>query len=163
MYKLSSEKSNLSNGSDIINDYEYSTDISECSETSTDTSTCIEKIDIAIQTISSDSNICEIDIKNNIISSNVNTVTTKQNISKNIDCIDDDLAILNDPKVQNEEELIIFKEKYNDLTNENIKLKQDVIALKSSYDQLKNKSTFNLLIYLSPIIVLIAYIIISYL
>lgn len=76
---------------------------------------------------------------------------------------DDELVLLSDPKVQNEEELIIYKEKYNDVSDENLKLKQDIMLLRNNYDHLKNKKMIQLLIYLSPLIVLIAYLLSLYL
>lgn len=98
-----------------------------------------------------------------VVSSVDHTDNNTSSVSLSNSTIDDDIAILNDPQVQNEEELIIFKEKFNDMTNENLKLKQDIINLKNSYEHLRNKSILNLMLYLSPIIVLIAYLIISYL
>lgn len=90
-----------------------------------------------------------------------NNLNIHDNINNDND--DDELAILNNPQVQNEEELIIFKEKFNDITNENLKLKQDIISLKQNYEHLRNKSFLNLMFYLAPLIVLIGYLIISYL
>lgn len=75
---------------------------------------------------------------------------------------DDDVGILNDPIVQREEELITFKEKLNDATNENIQLKKDLILLQQNYDSFKAKSMMQWLMYLSPIIALIGYIILAY-
>lgn len=165
------------NGSDIT-DADFSRDISEDSET-VNTSIFVEKVDFGSQTCDElesltmdDDDEKPVNKKSSIIlsatsalstpTSNTSHVVTTIMPSLSLDDADD-LAILNDPKVQNEEELIIFKEKFNDITHENFKLKQDIVALKNSYEHLRNRSVLNFMLYLSPIIVLIAYLLIAYL
>lgn len=69
-----------------------------------------------------------------------------------------ELELINHPDVQREEELIAFKEKYTHLTQENIRLNQQLQKLNDDFSQFKSKSFMNLLMYIAPFIVIVGYI-----
>lgn len=71
--------------------------------------------------------------------------------------IEHELELINHPDVQREEELIAFKEKYTHLTQENIRLNQQLQKLSDDFSHFKSKSVMNLLMYIAPVIVIIGY------
>ena len=81
-----------------------------------------------------------------------------------VEVLDDDsnieaeIELINHPDVEREEELIMYKEKYSTLTEENIRLNQELMRVHEDYNNFRNKSLINLMMYLAPIIVIIAYI-----
>lgn len=68
-----------------------------------------------------------------------------------------ELELINHPDVRREEELIAFKEKYTHLTQENIRLNQQLQKLSEDFSQFKSKSFLNLLMYIAPVIVIVGY------
>uniref|UniRef100_A0A1Q3FGD7 Sarcolemmal membrane-associated protein n=1 Tax=Culex tarsalis TaxID=7177 RepID=A0A1Q3FGD7_CULTA len=71
--------------------------------------------------------------------------------------VEHELELINHPDVQREEELIAFKEKYTHLTQENIRLNQQLQKLSDDFSHFKSKSIMNLLMYIAPVIVIIGY------
>lgn len=72
--------------------------------------------------------------------------------------VEHELELINHPDVQREEELIAFKEKYTHLTQENIRLNQQLQKLSDDFSHFKSKSFINLLMYIAPVIVIVGYI-----
>lgn len=72
--------------------------------------------------------------------------------------VEHELEIINHPDVQREEELIAFKEQYTHLTEENIRLNQQLQQLSNDFSRFKSKSIMNLLMYIAPVVVIIGYI-----
>ncbi|XP_058828235.1 sarcolemmal membrane-associated protein isoform X2 [Topomyia yanbarensis] len=72
--------------------------------------------------------------------------------------IEHELELINHPDVQREEEIIAFKEKYTHLTQENIRLNQQLQKLNEDFSQFKSKTFMNLLMYIAPVIVIVGYI-----
>lgn len=72
--------------------------------------------------------------------------------------VEQELELINHPDVQREEELIAFKEKYTHLTQENIRLNQQLQKLSDDFSHFKSKSFMNLLMYIAPVIVIVGYI-----
>ncbi|XP_062564077.1 sarcolemmal membrane-associated protein-like isoform X2 [Armigeres subalbatus] len=72
--------------------------------------------------------------------------------------IEQELELINHPDVQREEELIAFKEKYTHLTQENIRLNQQLQKLSDDFSHFKSKSFINLLMYIAPVVVIVGYI-----
>jgi HSP90 family molecular chaperone len=77
--------------------------------------------------------------------------------------VEEELQIINHPAIEQEEELILYKEKYTNLSTEKIRLEQELQQMRQDYDTYKNKSLTNLILYLSPIIAIISYLMFSYL
>ncbi|XP_053684656.1 sarcolemmal membrane-associated protein [Sabethes cyaneus] len=69
-----------------------------------------------------------------------------------------ELELINHPDVQREEELIAFKEKYTHLTQENIRLNQQLQKLNDDFSRFKSKSLIKFLMYIAPFIVIVGYI-----
>ncbi|XP_055623837.1 sarcolemmal membrane-associated protein [Toxorhynchites rutilus septentrionalis] len=72
--------------------------------------------------------------------------------------IEHELELINHPDVQREEELIAFKEKYTHLTQENIRLNQQLQKLNEDFCQFKSKSFMNILLYIAPLFVIVGYV-----
>lgn len=72
--------------------------------------------------------------------------------------VEQELELINHPDIQREEELIAFKEKYTHLTQENIRLNQQLQKLSDDFSHFKSKSFINLLMYIAPVIVIVGYI-----
>lgn len=72
--------------------------------------------------------------------------------------VEQELELINHPDVQREEELIAFKERYTHLTQENIRLNQQLQKLSNDFSHFKSKSFINLLMYIAPVIVIVGYI-----
>ncbi|EDS28400.1 tropomyosin [Culex quinquefasciatus] len=80
-----------------------------------------------------------------------------ENLPLESSSIEHELELINHPDVQREEELIAFKEKYTHLTQENIRLNQQLQKLSDDFSHFKSKSVMNLLMYIAPVIVIIGY------
>uniref|UniRef100_A0A182FUR9 Uncharacterized protein n=2 Tax=Anopheles albimanus TaxID=7167 RepID=A0A182FUR9_ANOAL len=74
---------------------------------------------------------------------------------------DHELALINHPDVQREEELIVFKEKYAHLSEENVRLNQQLQRLSGEMNQFRYGSPFQLLMYVIPIIAIIGYLMLN--
>ncbi|XP_050096725.1 sarcolemmal membrane-associated protein-like [Anopheles aquasalis] len=74
---------------------------------------------------------------------------------------DHELALINHPDVQREEELIVFKEKYAHLSEENVRLNQQLQRLSGEMNQFRYGSPFQLLMYVIPIVAIIGYLMLN--
>lgn len=72
--------------------------------------------------------------------------------------VEQELELINHPYIQREEELIAFKEKYTHLTQENIRLNQQLQKLSDDFSHFKSKWFINLLMCIAPVIVIVGYI-----
>ncbi|XP_059608064.1 sarcolemmal membrane-associated protein, partial [Phlebotomus argentipes] len=68
-----------------------------------------------------------------------------------------EIQLITDPEVQREEELVLYKEKFAQLSEESIRMRQELESVRRSYDYLRNKSLITLLTYLVPFVALISY------
>lgn len=75
--------------------------------------------------------------------------------------VDHELALINHPDVQREEELIVFKEKYAHLSEENVRLNQQLQRLSGEMNQFRYGSPFQLLMYVIPIVAIIGYLMLN--
>ncbi|KAG5676982.1 hypothetical protein PVAND_006773 [Polypedilum vanderplanki] len=75
------------------------------------------------------------------------------------DCVDDD-ELNNHPKVLYEDELILFKEKYEGLTNDNIRLQHEISVLRANMNHFHTNWLHNFMLkYLVPVLIIfLAYI-----
>lgn len=69
-----------------------------------------------------------------------NSIPEKQNenLKMNDDAVQTDLDVVNNINIQNEEELIIYKEKYENILSDNRKLKNEIDLLKSNTNKMNN-------------------------
>uniref|UniRef100_A0A2M4A2D4 Putative tropomyosin n=1 Tax=Anopheles triannulatus TaxID=58253 RepID=A0A2M4A2D4_9DIPT len=74
---------------------------------------------------------------------------------------DHELALINHPDVQREEELIVFKEKYAHLSEENVRLNQQLQRLSGEMNQFRYGSPTQLLMYVIPIVAIIGYLMLN--
>ncbi|KFB37714.1 hypothetical protein ZHAS_00005022 [Anopheles sinensis] len=75
--------------------------------------------------------------------------------------IDLELAMINHPDVQREEELIAFKEKYTHLSEENVRLNQQLQRLSGELSQSRHWSAVQLAMYIAPIVAIFGYILLN--
>lgn len=71
--------------------------------------------------------------------------------------INEELSLIHHPDVEREEELVLFKEKYTKLVEEKLSIDKELANLRDDYQQYRNKSLTQLLMYLAPFLALIAY------
>uniref|UniRef100_A0A182IM95 Uncharacterized protein n=1 Tax=Anopheles atroparvus TaxID=41427 RepID=A0A182IM95_ANOAO len=75
--------------------------------------------------------------------------------------IEHELAMINHPDVQREEELIAFKEKYSHLSEENVRLNQQLQRLSGELSQSRHWSAVQLAMYIAPIVAIFGYILLN--
>jgi uncharacterized coiled-coil protein SlyX len=91
------------------------------------------------------------------------TTPASDDVDNNNSRLIEELQIINHPAMEQEEELILYKEKYSNLSTEKSRLEEQLQKLRLDYDNYKNKSLANLVLYLSPIFAIISYLLFYYL
>lgn len=91
------------------------------------------------------------------------TPEEKSHDSVDIDTVQSDLDILSNPTIQHEEELVIFKEKYETITNENLKLRNMIAHLEIKQQDVKKEVAAKYIIISTVFIAFISYFFVMYL
>ncbi|XP_037914910.1 sarcolemmal membrane-associated protein [Hermetia illucens] len=86
-------------------------------------------------------------------------ITSKPSSDLDDDLVDSDLEVLRNPAVQQEEELIIFKEKYECITNENLELKQTIAKLQNSESIIQRTGPMRILLGGAIFVIFLSFII----
>ncbi|XP_053671848.1 sarcolemmal membrane-associated protein [Anopheles nili] len=75
--------------------------------------------------------------------------------------IDYELELINHPDVQREEELVAFKEKYSHLSEENVRLNQQLQRMNHELSQSRHWSALQLMAYIAPIVAIFGYLLLN--
>lgn len=91
---------------------------------------------------------------------NLTPSSSSSSVIKTCTQLDDDDVLNNHPKVLYEDELIVFKEKCTNLTNENVRLQREITEMRQNFGDVNANRMHNFMLkYLVPILVLfVAYI-----
>lgn len=91
---------------------------------------------------------------------NLTPSSSSSSVIKTSTQLDDDDVLNNHPKVLYEDELIVFKEKCTNLTNENVRLQREITEMRQNFGDVHANRMHNFMLkYLVPILVLfVAYI-----
>lgn len=91
---------------------------------------------------------------------NLTPSSSSSSVIKACTQLDDDDVLNNHPKVLYEDELIVFKEKCTNLTNENVRLQREITEMRKNFGDVNDNRMHNFMLkYLVPILVLfVAYI-----
>lgn len=91
---------------------------------------------------------------------NLTPSSSSSSVIKTSAQLDDDDVLNNHPKVLYEDELIVFKEKCTNLTNENVRLQREITEMRQNFGDVHANRMHNFMLkYLVPILVLfVAYI-----
>lgn len=91
---------------------------------------------------------------------NLTPSSSSSSVIKTATQLDDDDLLNNHPKVLYEDELIVFKEKCTNLTNENVRLQRELTEMRQNFGDIHANRMHNFMLkYLVPILVLfVAYI-----
>ena len=91
---------------------------------------------------------------------NLTPSSSSSSVIKTSTQLDDDDVLNNHPKVLYEDELIVFKEKCTNLTNENVRLQREITEMRQNFGDVNANRLHNFMLkYLVPILVLfVAYI-----
>ena len=92
---------------------------------------------------------------------NLSPSSSLSSVIKKSTQLDDDDVFNNHPKVLYEDELIVFKEKCTNLTNENVRLQREITEMRQNFGEINANRMHNFMLkFLVPILVLfVAYII----
>jgi hypothetical protein len=125
----------------------------DAAEKDTDMEKDSKKVDACLQT----------DLDATASSTTTTPPAASDDVDNNNSRLIEELQIINHPAMEQEEELILYKEKYSNLSTEKSRLEDQLQKLRLDYDNYKNKSLANLVLYLSPIIAIISYLLFYYL
>lgn len=68
-----------------------------------------------------------------------------------------DEKLITDPLVEVEEELVLYKEKFVTLSEENIRLQKEMEVTRKNYEEVMHRSMMKLLMYMGPVVAVLGY------
>ena len=68
-----------------------------------------------------------------------------------------DEKLLTSPLVEVEEELVLFKEKFQSLSQENVRLQREIEEARKTHEEVMRQSMMKLLMYMGPVVAVLGY------
>lgn len=70
-----------------------------------------------------------------------------------------DEKLLTSPLVEVEEELVLFKEKFQSLSQENVRLQREIEEARKTHEEVMRQSMMKLLMYMGPVVAVLGYLV----
>lgn len=70
-----------------------------------------------------------------------------------------DEQMLTNPIVEAEEELVLYKEKFVGLSEENIRLQREMVETRKKYEDVMQRSMVKLMMYMGPVVAILGYLV----